>query len=59
MYVGRTIRIQVDLKSRIERCNADCAVLKAKLHNAINLDTNIRLKKMDNDQQGELDFRVL
>ncbi len=30
--------------------------MKAKLHNVVNLDTNIRLKKMDNAQQGELDF---
>lgn len=59
LNVGRTIRIQVDLKPRIEKCSADCAILKAKLHNAISLDTNIRLKKMENARQGKLDLCML
>jgi hypothetical protein len=47
LFIVRTIKIQGDLKSRIEGCKASCDALMAKLSRRINVDTNIRVKKID------------
>jgi hypothetical protein len=45
-WAVRTIKIQGDLKSRIEECRDSCTALMAKLSLRINVDTNTRVKKI-------------
>jgi hypothetical protein len=45
-FAVRTVKIQGDLKSRIEQCRASCAALMAALSRRINVDTNTRAKKI-------------
>jgi hypothetical protein len=45
-FAVRTVKIQGDLKSRIDECRASCAALMATLSRRINVDTNTRAKKI-------------
>ena len=47
LLVVRTVKIQGDLKSRIEECRDSCAALMVKLSSRIGVDTNIRVKKIE------------
>ena len=49
-FAVRTVKIQGDLKSRIEECRDSCAALMAKLSHRINVDTNTRVKKIEDGQ---------
>jgi hypothetical protein len=44
-FTERTVKIQGgDLKSRIDKCQKDCASLKDTFYNRLHLDTNIQVK---------------
>ena len=47
MFLVRTVKIQGDLKSRIEECRDSCTALMSKLSRRINVDTNTRVKKIE------------
>jgi len=47
LFIVRTVKIQGDLKSRIEECRASCTKLMDKLARKIGVDTNIRAKKIE------------
>ncbi|KDR71040.1 hypothetical protein GALMADRAFT_802023 [Galerina marginata CBS 339.88] len=50
-FARRTGEIQIlGLKSRIEKCQKSCAALKVKLSDRINVDTNARVKKIEDRQ---------
>ncbi|KDR74231.1 hypothetical protein GALMADRAFT_571929 [Galerina marginata CBS 339.88] len=50
-FARRTGEIQIlGLKSRIENCQKSCATLKVKLADRINVDTNTRVKKIEDRQ---------
>ena len=55
-FVVRTVKIQGDLKSRIEECQNSCAALMAKLSRRINVDTHTRVKKIEDEQLGTFEF---
>ena len=56
LFVVRTVKIQGDLKSRIEECQGSCAALMDKLSRRINVDTHTRVKKIEDDQLGTFEF---
>ena len=47
LFVVRTVKIQGRLKSRIEECQASCTALMVTLSRRINVDTNTRVKKIE------------
>ena len=53
----RTAKILIgDLKSRVDTCQKDCASLKDRFLNRINLDTNIQVKKIKDDKLGAFEL---
>jgi hypothetical protein len=56
LFVVRTVKIQGDLKSHIEKCQDSCAALMVKLSRRINVDTHTRVKKIEDGQLGTFEF---
>ena len=61
LFLVRTFRIPVDLKSRIEKCRDKWIGLKDKLSHSIAVDTNIRVQTIEDGQLGiaELFFSLM
>jgi hypothetical protein len=51
LFVVRTVKIQGELKSRIEKCRDSCNALMVTLSRRINVDTNTRVKKIEDGLQ--------
>ena len=57
IFSERTVKIRIGaLKSRIDTCQKDCALLKDRFLVRIHLDTNIQVKEMKVDIQGAFEL---
>ncbi|KIJ93635.1 hypothetical protein K443DRAFT_12698 [Laccaria amethystina LaAM-08-1] len=52
-FAVRTLRIQADLKSRIKKCQDKWVVLKEKLSLRVAVDTNIRVRRIEDHQLAD------